>query len=204
MRNAAAPDRLVLNMDYCFGTGDGSVTAWDEPPNVDMDGDGVLDAVRLDFDGDGLFDDVMWDSDGDGSADHAVLDLDNDGVPEAYFTDNGLGTWAFHVERSGAITWFGLDGVEHHGEPFDIDGDGNPEQVVDADGNGIAERAFKTGDSGTSVFADTDGDGRWDVELLDADGDGTADSARPLEQPDIRPEAADTAEAQRLPAAPSR
>lgn len=126
-------------MDYCFGAGDGVVTAWDAPPNVDLDGDGVMDAVRLDFDGDGLFDDMMWDADGDGSADHSVLDIDNDGRPETYFTDDGLGTWRFHVERSGSISWFGLDGMEHPGGTADIDGDGKPDQLFDVDGDGDAE-----------------------------------------------------------------
>ncbi len=179
-------------MDYCLGGGDGVVTAWEAPPNVDLDGDGVLDAVRLDFDGDGLFDDVMWDADGDGSADHSVLDVDNDGRPEAYFTDDGLGTWAFHVERSGSISWFGLDGVEHPGGAADIDADGRPEQLLDVDGDGDAERAFRTGESGSSVYADTTGDGRWDVELIDGDGDGIADAARPLGPP--RPSAQNAVE----------
>ncbi|MUM17090.1 pullulanase [Mycobacterium sp. CBMA271] len=179
-------------MDYCFGAGDGVVTAWDAPLNADLDGDGVLDAVRLDFDGDGLFDDMMWDSDADGSADHSVLDVDNDGVPETFFTDEGLGTWTFHVERSGSISWFGLDGTEHAGGAADLDGDGTPEQLVDVDGDGDAERAFRATDSGTSVYADTTGDGRWDVELTDADGDGTADAARALAPP--RPSAADPIE----------
>lgn len=175
-------------MDYCFGAGDGVVTAWDAPPNVDLDGDGVMDAVRLDFDGDGLFDDMMWDADGDGSADHSVLDIDNDGRPETYFTDDGLGTWRFHVERSGSNSWFGLDGMEHPGGTADIDGDGKPDQLFDVDGDGDAERAFSTTDSGNSVYADTTGDGRWDVVLTDGDGDGIAEAARPVASPQVSAE----------------
>lgn len=160
--------------------GDGSVTAWDAAPNVDLDGDGVLDSVRLDFDGDGRYDDVMWDSDADGSADYSVLDIDNDGTPETYYTDAGYGTWSFHVERGGSITWFGLDGAEHTGGVADIDGDGRAEQLTDADGDGIAERALSQTDSGTTMFVDTTGDGRWDVQLVDTNGDGLADGARSL------------------------
>ncbi|MBA0046750.1 pullulanase [Mycobacteroides sp. LB1] len=179
-------------MDYCFGAGDGIVTAWDAPPNADLDGDGVLDAVRLDFDGDGVFDDMMWDADGDGSADHSVLDVDNDGTPETYFTDDGLGTWVFHVERSGSISWFGLDGIEHPGGAADLDGDGTPERLLDMDGDGDAERAYRTTDSGVAVYVDTTGDGRWDVELTDTNGDGAADASRPLGPP--RPSAEDPVE----------
>jgi hypothetical protein len=81
-------------MEYCLGAGDGSATMWDRGPDLDLDGDGRLDAVSLDFDGDGLADDALADFDGDGIADHAVLDLDNDGTAESYFTDDGSGTWS--------------------------------------------------------------------------------------------------------------
>src|SRR5262245_9419811 len=109
-------------MDYCLGDADGSATLWSAQPTVDVDGDGTLDAVGLDFDGDGLFDDAMADLDGDGLADHAVLDLDNDARPEAFYTDDGTGTWAVAVDRAGQLRWFGLDGVERTGGPLvDID-----------------------------------------------------------------------------------
>ena len=39
---------------------------WTGKPDVDVDGDGDLDGVRLDFDGDGAFDDALADLDGDG------------------------------------------------------------------------------------------------------------------------------------------
>ena len=93
-----------------MATRDGSATMWTADPNTDVDGDGALDAVGLDFDGDGVLDDAMADMDGDGLADHAVLDLDNDGRPEAFFTDDGTGTWAVSVDRAGQLRWFGLDG----------------------------------------------------------------------------------------------
>src|SRR5215211_1321429 len=96
-----------------YGSGDGSATMWTAEPNTDLDGDGRLDAVRLDFNGDGRLDDAMADLDGDGVADHAALDLDDDDRPESYFTDDGSGTWAITVDRSGQLRWFGLDGVEH-------------------------------------------------------------------------------------------
>ena len=75
--------------------------------DIDVDGDGLLDAVGLDVDGDGSVDDALADLDGDGVADHAVLDGLN------YFTDDGSGTWAVSVDRGGGVRWFGLDGVEH-------------------------------------------------------------------------------------------
>src|SRR6478735_11900983 len=108
-------------MEYCLSTDDGGATIWDRGPDLDLDGDGRLDAVGLDFDGDGLADDALADLDGDGLADHAVLDLDNDGTAESYFTDNGSGTWAVAVSpprAGGQLRWLGLDGVEHTDGPL--------------------------------------------------------------------------------------
>ena len=165
-------------MEYCLGDADGSATMWTADPNTDVDGDGSLDAVGLDFDGDGLLDDAMVDVDIDGLADHAVLDLDNDGRSEAFFTDDGTGTWAVAVDRTGQLRWFGLDWVEHTGGPVaDVDGDGQrDDRLTDTDGNGLADRAL----SGDVAYVDTDGDGRWDVKLADSDGDGKADAATEL------------------------
>jgi hypothetical protein len=165
-------------MEYCLGDADGSATMWTADPNTDVDGDGSMDAVGLDFDGDGLLDDAMADLDGDGLADHAVLDLDNDGHQEAFFTDDGTGTWAVSVDRAGQLRWFGLDEVEHTGGPLvDVDADGQEDdRLTDTDGNGLADRAL----SGDVAYVDTDGDGRWDVKLADSDGDGKADAATEL------------------------
>ena len=180
-------------MEYCLGAGDGSATMWDRGPDLDLDGDGRLDAVSLDFDGDGLADDALADFDGDGIADHAVLDLDNDGTAESYFTDDGSGTWSVATDsptrspRLGqpapGLRWFGLDGVEHTGGSLvDFDADGKPEvRLLDSDDNGLADRAITFGENGVTGYVDTDGDGRWDVKLTDTDGDGTADAASALQ-----------------------
>lgn len=163
-------------MDYCLGDPDGSATMWSVDADTDLDGDGVFDGVGYDVDGDGLIDDVFADLDGDGVADHAVFDLDDDGAPEAYFTDDGTGTWTV---GAGGLRWFGLDGVEQQAEAatVDLDGDGDAaERLVDADRDGLADRAF----GGATAWVDTDGDGRWDVRLSDSDGDGSADGAAGL------------------------
>ena len=165
-------------MDYCLGDGDGSATVWSAPPDRDVDGDGMFDAVSLDFDGDGLVDDAMADLDGDGAAEHLVRDVTPDAAGAAYFTDDGTGTWAVTVDRAGTLRWFGLDGVEHTGGPLvDLDADGQAdERLLDIDGNGLADRALSPG----LAFVDADNDGRWDVKLTDGDGDGRADAASEL------------------------
>lgn len=88
-------------MEYCIAGDDGSAGIWNRPFDVDLDGDGRLDAIGLDLDGDGLRDDALADFDGDDVADHAVFDVDNDGTPESYFIDDGSGTWAVAVDRGG-------------------------------------------------------------------------------------------------------
>ena len=181
-------------MDYCMAGDDGAAAIWHRQPDLDLDGDGRLDAVGLDFDGDGLADDALADLDGDGIADHAVLDLDNDGLAESYFTDDGSGTWAVASDpptrpprpgqpAGGQLRWLGLDGVEHTGGPLvDFDGDGQADdRLFDSDGNGLADRAISAGDNAVTGYVDTDGDGRWDVKLTDTDGDGTADAASALQ-----------------------
>jgi hypothetical protein len=182
-------------MEYCLGADDGTATIWDRGPDLDLDGDGRLDAVGLDFDGDGLADDALADLDGDGIADHAVLDLDNDGTAESYFTDDGSGTWAVAVSAPltgqpahgsaavGHLRWVGLDGAEHTSGPLvDFDGDGQADdRLLDSDGNGLADRAICADENGVTGYVDIDGDGRWDVKLTDTDGDGTADAASALQ-----------------------
>lgn len=165
-------------MEYCLGEPDGSATMWTAEPDVDTDADGVFDAVGLDLDGDGRIDDVLADRDGDGLAELAGRDLDDDDAAEAYFTDDGSGTWMLSVDRSGQVRWFGLDGVEQTGGPLvDLDTDGQvDDRLVDTDGDGLADRVF----GGDTAYADLDGDGRWDVRLSDGDGDGKADAAAQL------------------------
>ncbi|MFD0360380.1 hypothetical protein ACFQZZ_02840 [Nocardia sp. GCM10030253] len=81
-------------IEYVFGTGDGTVHVWSTPADLELAGPGVADALQLDFDGDGLADDALWDSHGTGIADVAALDLDDDGVLDHFYTDpSGLGTW---------------------------------------------------------------------------------------------------------------
>lgn len=169
-------------MDYCLAGDDGTAAMWNGQPELDLDGDGRLDAVSLDFDGDGLRDDALADFDGDGLADHAVLDLNNDGTPEAFFTDDGTGTWAVAVDRGGQLRWFGLDGVEHTGGPLvDFDGHGRlDDRLLDTDGDGTADRVLCAGENGVTGYVDTDGDGHWNVRLSDTNGDGLADGASSL------------------------
>ena len=167
-------------MDYCLDAGDGSASMWTGQPDVDLDGDGVLDGVRLDFDGDGVFDDAMGDGDDDRLADFAALDLDDDGVPEARYTDDGSGAWAVNggiADR--ALRWFGLDDLEHTGPNPDVDGDGVADRLLDVDRDGLADRALVFDGDGpfSTGYVDTDGDGHWDVRLDDTDGNGSADAA---------------------------
>jgi hypothetical protein len=173
-------------MDYCLGDGDGSAAIWSGEPVLDVDGDDELDAIGLDVDGDGRFDDAMADLDHDGLADHVMFDLDDDGHAEASFTDDGSGTWAVGMDASassGALRWFGLDGVEHTSSgPIDFDADGKPDRLLDVDRDGLADRALRSGPDGgfDTGYVDTDGDGRWDLKFVDSDGDGASDDASPV------------------------
>lgn len=169
-------------MDYCLSGDNGSAAIFHAQPDLDLDGDGSFESIGLDFDHDGLRDDALADLDGDGQVDHAVLDLDNDGTPEAYYTDDGSGTWAVSMGRDGQLRWFGLDGVEHTGGPqVDFEGHGHPDaRLIDTDGNGLADRVLRSDGNGVTGYVDTDGDGKWNVRLTDTDGDGLADGANPL------------------------
>ncbi len=112
-------------------------------PDLDIDGDGEFDSLRMDFDGDGLFDDAMTDADSDGLADQAALDLDDDGTAESRYSDDGSGTWTLTAAGpAGPLRWFGLDGVEHVDGPADIDGDGREDRLLDVDRDGLADRAL--------------------------------------------------------------
>ena len=172
-------------MDYCLDAGDGTASIWSGSPDIDIDGDGEFDGVRMDFDGDGVFDDALADFDDDGLADHATLDLDDDGVPEAHYTDDGSGTWTVSGGTpSRPLRWFGLDGIEHYepGELIDVDGDGGTDRLFDINRDGLADRVLRSDPDGRFIggYVDTDGDGRWDIALTDTDGDGAADGAARL------------------------
>ena len=167
-------------MDYCLDVGDGTASILTGHPDIDLDGDGELDGVRLDLDGDGFLDDALADVDDDGLADHAVFDLDDDGIPEARYSDDGSGAWALSTAAPPRpLRWFGLDGVEHTDVPPDLDGDGVADRLGDTDRDGLADRALLAGPDGrvATGYVDTDRDGRWDLELTDSDGDGAADGA---------------------------
>lgn len=163
-------------LEYWFGIGDGEVTTWASPADLDLDGDGEYDSVRVDFDGDGLFDDAMWDSDGDGVADRAVLDAD--GPSARFFTDPARhGVWEHEVSRTETVT---RPVVSPSGwRSVDYDGDGAADDaVVDLDGDGtpdVALLATRGAGYDTVLVAGDDPD-RLTVRLTDTDGDGRLDT----------------------------
>ncbi|MGK2882743.1 MAG: pullulanase [Mycobacterium sp.] len=166
-------------MEFCWSI-DGTASMWRADFDTDLDGDGILDAVKVDLDADGLLDDALADFDSDGVADHAVLDFA--AADPEHFGDDGTGTWSVPVDRAGQLRWFGLDGVERPpGALVDFDGDGAVDDTLfDSDGDGLADRVLCAEEGGVTGFVDVDADGRWDVTLIDSDGDGAADSATEL------------------------
>ncbi|HBS27734.1 MAG TPA: hypothetical protein DD827_11545, partial [Gammaproteobacteria bacterium] len=138
--------------------------------DIDDDNDGILDTVEgnLDFDGDGNINSKDLDADGDGINDleesglneaaQTALDSNNDGEIDSTqaFGDNGL---ADNIETN-----------PESGTP-DYAGDGSVTSPVDTDGD--THKDF--------LDLDSDNDGILDVieaGLVDADGDGEADSGQ--------------------------
>ncbi|MBD0024359.1 hypothetical protein GII33_00355 [Gordonia pseudamarae] len=170
-------------IDYIFGTGDGSTTTWSSRADLDLDGNGAADAVRLDFDGDGRRDDALWDTDADGVADLVVIDLGESGLGgesdldshgSRFYSDSGRGLWDV---REGARPTTGINpttdtdsttGTDSH----DLDGDGRADVELSV-----------IGGRGGRLYLDADGDGTFDQVLIDSDGDGRADTMRRRGEP---------------------
>lgn len=152
------------SMEYWFGDGTGPASSWRSPAYGGL--------TPLDFDGDGRADDLLLDLDGDGRADVAALDLDDDGIAEAWFTDDGAGTWPVPMTPR-CVSGAGAPAAPHPAPaPSGAapSGDGPEAPVIvwtPAEGDAGARQAF----------VDTDGDGAVDTVLFDADGDGRADGA---------------------------
>ncbi len=146
-------------IEYSFGVGDGQVDTWLTPAGLDLDGDGVLDAVALDFDGDGLIDDAMWDSDGDGVADTTVIDvteLDADG--------GGFANW--YTDPVGDGTWSG----------YRVGGLEVAPAMPEAASAGSVTAPVVVAEPAPAVLVDTNRDGILDTSLTDTDGDGLLDT----------------------------
>ncbi|MGL4305457.1 MAG: pullulanase [Mycobacteriaceae bacterium] len=184
-------------MDYYFGDGEGSITGWNSVPDVDLDGDYLMDAVSLDFDGDGCTDDAMWDRDGDGHAEISALDLDDDGVVDSFYSDRaGRGIWAEELaEPYTRMCWLGNDfgvqcsfGVSPE-RVVDLDSDGaRDDKVWDTNGDQLADLAYVAfATAQDSVYVDTDKNGTWDIMLRDSDMDGTADASYDANDSDFWP-----------------
>ncbi len=165
-------------LEYWFGTGDGDPTVWSSAADLDLDGDGEFDSVRLDFDGDGLLDDAMWDIDHDGVVDRAVLDAGQSSA--RWFADPARGgVWAQelpreHVPSTPPPAPPGWRRVDHDGDGaaddavVDFDGDGSPDVVLVSTGHGARYD--------TVLVAEEDPH-RLSVRLSDSDGDGLLDTA---------------------------
>jgi hypothetical protein len=59
----------------------------ENPFNLDVNGDGVTDAIGTDLDGDGVVDHLSIDSDGDGVVDTIQYDYDGDGIMDEEMVD---------------------------------------------------------------------------------------------------------------------
>lgn len=164
---------------------DGVKDTWETDPNdptddLDLDGDGIPDALEdicggddtTDRDGDGLADadELLTDSDGDGAPDFCDEDDDNDGVPtaeESTTDSDGDGT---------------PDHLDTDSDDNGIDDGDEPPVDVDSDCDGIPDRTDTNDGDGDCADPDADGLTNADERACgsdpgnaDTDGDGTLD-----------------------------
>ena len=182
----------MSELTYSFGDAGSPTETYTLAADVDVNGDGRLDGVRLDFDGSGHHDSIAWDSDGDGKVDTILVSSHHDGVYDtAYYDPSGHGHWdaAEPIDPS-AGDQAGSPGASATGsEPVltysfgdahtptetytgeahvDVDGDGHPDGLyLDFDGSGHQD----------SIAWDSDGDGKVDTILVSTHHNGVYDTA---------------------------
>jgi 3-deoxy-D-arabino-heptulosonate 7-phosphate (DAHP) synthase len=153
-------------------------------PDVDTDGDGIVDIFDPDDDNDGVPDDqddfprdlTEWrDTDGDGIGDNADIDDDGDGVPDMLdaFPRNPMEYRDSDGDGIGdnLDTDDDNDGVPDYLDAFPQD----PNEWRDTDGDGIGDNA-DTDDDGDGVPDTVDDFPRNPMEYIDSDGDGIGDN----------------------------
>ena len=154
-------------------------------PDIDTDGDGIIDFYDLDDDNDGVPDDqddfprdpTEWrDTDGDGIGDNADIDDDGDGVPD--ISDQFPRNPYEYIDSDGDGVGDNLDtdddndGVPDYQDAFPKD----PNEWRDTDGDGIGDNA-DTDDDGDGVPDISDQFPRNPYENQDSDGDGIGDNS---------------------------
>lgn len=152
----------------------------------DADDDGVPNHLDIDADNDGIPD--LWengngalDADGDGEAD-VVVDADGDGLLAAFDADdsdkmNVMSAEPTNTDGSGPDDYLDLDSdddglldiLEANG--VDTDSDGRVDDPADSDMDGLADVV----DGSLWETPDTDADGAFDFQDVDADDDGVPD-----------------------------
>ncbi len=185
------------------GAGNMQVVNFSLTIDLDMDNDGIPDAVEGpgDTDGDGIPDYQDTDSDGDGIGDLdeeqrvpplSGSDIDGDGIDDA-----------MDVDQTGGVDADG-DGVDDVLAPSDLDNDGVPDyRDTDTDGDGIGDAIEGAGDfddDGVPNYRDLDSDNDGLPDAMetdfDSDSDGSADYVDPDSDNDSIP---DAVEADNLP-----
>ncbi|MBR1482753.1 MAG: hypothetical protein IJ598_07265 [Ruminococcus sp.] len=145
---------------------------------VDLDGDGIVDAMpfEVDMDGDGVADGIGLDFDGDGSIDYLGMDTDGDGTIDEF--EDLTNTAADDMSTSMDYTGVDLDGdgvIDAMGHEVDLDGDGVFDGIgMDTNGDGVDDMVQ------VSHWEDTDGDGVEDALVtetyMDSNANGVFDT----------------------------
>jgi hypothetical protein len=111
---AAPPAAGGTELSYSFGDAHHPTETYSGAADVDVNGDGRADGLRLDFDGSGHRDAIAWDSDGDGKVDTILVSSHHDGhYDTAYHDPSGDGHWNEAHPITGPVTSAGID----HADP---------------------------------------------------------------------------------------
>jgi hypothetical protein len=151
--------------------------------DIDLDGDGNIDERRLDLDENGFAETVLWDGNDDGVFDRGHLDEDRDGQYDTLWIDfdmsGGIGDLELEPLSPPDLP-FWISNSDLNGIPSihrqDTNGNGIPDIITyDAENNGRADARFEDMNpedtSPETVLLNNNDDDKFDIGLLDTDGD---------------------------------